>query len=403
VWRGRDFRLAWAAATVNNTGDWVLLIALPVYVFTVTGSGTSTALLFVLELLVAGLLGPIGGSLVDRWDLRRCLIATNLAQAVTLLPLLAVSSDRIWPIYGVVLAQSVLTRLNNPANVALVPRLVEPGQLTQANAALAASGSIARFVGAPLGGVLVAAGGVRPVALLDAASFAAVALAVVWIRVHPRPGPEPDHPIEFSGVRGGVREIRTRPVLRALLGVNALSQVAQGAFIVLFVVYVVDALDRDGGDVGIIRGTMAIGALIGALVITRLASRLDPFVLMVVGYAGMGAVSFLFWNAHYFTHALVAYVVLFSLSGLPGSALEVGLMTTLQTACPPAVLGRVFGVMEATASVGAALGSIVAGVLVDITPLPGLLDAQAAIYVMCAILLVRMPRAVREITADQRV
>jgi hypothetical protein len=47
------------------------------------------------------MLGPVGGSLVDRWDLRRTLIATNVAQAVTLLPLLAVTGDRCLAVYGV--------------------------------------------------------------------------------------------------------------------------------------------------------------------------------------------------------------------------------------------------------------------------------------------------------------
>ena len=121
MWRGRDFRLAWAGGLVNDTGDWVLMVALPVYVFTETGSGTSTAIVFVCELVVAALFGPFGGSLVDRWNLRRCLIATNLAQAAMLLPLLAVRPDRIWPAYVAVIGQAVLTQLNNPANVALHP------------------------------------------------------------------------------------------------------------------------------------------------------------------------------------------------------------------------------------------------------------------------------------------
>ena len=83
-WRRRDFRIAWAAGLINNTGDWVLLVALPVYVFVETGSGATTAFLFVAQLLAAAIIGPIGGTLVDRWDLKRSLIGTNLAQAVTI-------------------------------------------------------------------------------------------------------------------------------------------------------------------------------------------------------------------------------------------------------------------------------------------------------------------------------
>ena len=96
-WRRRDFRIAWAAGLINNTGDWVLLVALPVYVFVETKSGATTAFLFVAQLLAGAMMGPIGGALVDRWDLKHSLIGTNLAQAATVLPLLAVSADRIWP------------------------------------------------------------------------------------------------------------------------------------------------------------------------------------------------------------------------------------------------------------------------------------------------------------------
>ncbi len=186
MWRSRDFRLAWAGGLINDTGDWVLMVALPVYVFTETGSGASTAVLFACQLIVAAILGPFGGSLVDRFDLRRCLVATNVAQAAMLLPLLAVTPARVWPAYIVVTGQAALSQLNNPANVALLPRLVRPGQLTAANAALSASSSVARLVGAPLGGVVVAVGGLAAVVVIDLVSFLAVAIAVC---VHQRPTP----------------------------------------------------------------------------------------------------------------------------------------------------------------------------------------------------------------------
>ncbi len=199
VWRQRDFRLAWGAGFVNDTGDWVLMVALPVYVFSETRSGTTTALLFVCELVVATLLGPIGGSLVDRWNLRRCLIATNLAQAAMLLPLLAVQPNRIWPAYIAVIGQAVLAQLNNPANVALIPRVVERQQLTEANAALAASSSLARLVGAPLGGLLVAVSGLGAVVLIDLVSFLGVAFAINFLAADTDPI-APDDP-EVARIR----------------------------------------------------------------------------------------------------------------------------------------------------------------------------------------------------------
>ena len=101
IWQNRDFRLVLAGGLVNNIGDWLLTVALPIFVFTESGSGRNAAAVFLVELIVGVFLGPYGGSLADRWDLRRTIIATNLLQAVTLLPLLAVTRDRLWPAFVV--------------------------------------------------------------------------------------------------------------------------------------------------------------------------------------------------------------------------------------------------------------------------------------------------------------
>ena len=380
LWRGHDFRIAWSAGFVNDTGDWVLTVALPVFVFVETGSGASTAILFVCQLLAGALLGPIGGSLVDRWNLRRCLIATNVAQAVVVLPLLAVDGQRIWPAYLVMAAQSALTQLNNPANVALLPRVVAGDQLTSANSALAASASLARLIGAPLGGVLVASGGLGPVVLLDAVSFLAVAGALVFLRSDTDPARNGDehHP---PGVRAGLRAARAHPPLTRLISLHGAAQLAQGAFVVLFVVFVVDALGDDGSRLGVIRGTMAVGALIGSAAIGRLANRVNPTVLFAGGLLGMGAVSMAFWNAPSFSTALWVYVTLFACSGIAGAALTVGLFTTIQTRSPRETIGRIVGLMGSLEAIGITTGALVAGTLVDHVPLRLLLDIQALIYV----------------------
>ncbi|MEO6571351.1 MAG: MFS transporter [Ilumatobacteraceae bacterium] len=277
VWSIRDFRIAWVGGLVNDTGDWLLMVALPVYVYTETRSGSATAVLFVCQLIAGGLLGPYGGSLVDRWNLQRCLVATNLAQAVTILPLLAVTPERIWPAYPVVVAQAVLTQLNNPANVALLPRLVGPDQLTSANAALGASASIARFVGSPLGGILVVWRGLGPVVAIDAVSFLVVAVTIGRLTADTAPIASTDDAV--TGVRAGWRAMAEHPPLRTIMAIEGFAQLAQGGFVVLFVVFVVEALGDDGAGVGIIRGTMAIGGLAGAALIGRLAGRIDPTVL----------------------------------------------------------------------------------------------------------------------------
>ncbi len=376
----RDFRIAWTATFVNDSGDWVLNVALPVFVFVETGSGSATALLFVCQLLVGAALGPIGGTLVDRWNLRRTLIATNVIQAAAMLPLLAITEDRLWPAYIVMIAQTVLVQLNNPASVALIPRLVDTDRLTSANAALASSTSLARLIGAPLGGVLVAWGGLGPVVALDSLSFLAAASALAFVRADTSPvaGPE-GH--ERASIRGGLRIAREHRPLPALLTLHGCASIAQGGFVVLFVAFVVRTLDDDGAALGVIRGMMAVGALIGAAVIARVATRVDSLQLYSTGLIGMGFVSLLFWNAPHVTTALAAYIGLFALSGVPGAALSVGLYTSLQTFSPAHALGRVSGLLGTADAAGIAVGSIVVGTLIDHVSLAALLNVQGSIYI----------------------
>jgi predicted MFS family arabinose efflux permease len=387
-WRTRDFRLVWGGGFINDMGDWLLLVALPVYVFIQSGSGSATAILFVVELIAALALGPFGGSLVDRWDLRRTLIATNVAQALTLLPLLAVNGDRIWPAYLVVGAQAMLTQINNPASVALLPRVVAPDQLTVANAANSTSASLARLIGSPLGGVAVGLGGIKAVVAIDGLSFIAVAIATALVHADTAPitTDAATGDVVTIGVRAGIRAIRDHRSLRSMILIDALGQIAQGFFLVLFVVFVVQSLGGGGVDVGVIRGSMAVGAIISAAVIGKFADRVDPITLLSVGYLGMGVTSLVFWNAPTFTTALWVFMVVFGLSGVPGSAMGIGLFTAVQRFSPSGMLGRVVGMAGALDALTRALGSLLAGVLVSRVRLTVLLDVQSAIYIACGAL-----------------
>jgi MFS family permease len=107
VWRDRNFRLVLGGGFVNNVGDWLLAVALPAFVYSETRSGRSTAAIVIIELLIGICFGPYGGGLADRWDLRRTIIGTNLLQAVTLLPLLTVTPERIWPAFVVAAAHGL--------------------------------------------------------------------------------------------------------------------------------------------------------------------------------------------------------------------------------------------------------------------------------------------------------
>jgi len=399
VWRNSDFWRVLVGSTVNDTGDWMLALALPIYVFTETGSGRDTAAVFLIELVIGVALGPYGGALADRWDLRRTIVATNILQALALLPLLAASRDRIWIVFIVAAAQATLQQVNNPASFALLPRVVTDDQLVSANAAFATGGSISRLVGAPLGGIAVGLGGLDTILVIDAITFVAVAVAIAGVRTVTPAIAEDDPDDHTGGVREGWLAIRDRPTLVGWLVVQSLAQLAFAMFPVLFIKFVVDKLDGGGATIGIVRGSAAFGALAASLVIQRYGKQFDPRRLMMWGYATFAVVAALFINAPAVTEALAVYVVLFALSGLPNAASQIGSSATAQRFCPPELRGRLWGVAGATGAVAAAVGTIGVALLVDKIDIVPLFNAQAVFYLSCAIVtyaLIVRPKTVLE-------
>src|SRR4029450_704161 len=122
--RRRDFGLLWTGGLVSETGDWFLLVGLPIWVLQITGSSLVTATVFLVGLLPGLVVGPLAGVLVDRWDRRRTLVAVSLGQAAFLLPLLAVH-DRgdLWIVYAVMAHEGNPGQLNHRAGHGLVPCL----------------------------------------------------------------------------------------------------------------------------------------------------------------------------------------------------------------------------------------------------------------------------------------
>jgi MFS family permease len=383
------FRRLWTSGAVSETGDWLLLIALPVYVLQLTGSALTTSTVFLLELAGALLASPLAGVLADRWDRRRLLIWASLAQAALLLPLLAVDGPgRLWVVYLVTAAQAVLSTANDPVRQALLPAAVEPAELAGAAAQLGVAANLARLVGGALGGLLLQVYGLPGVVLADAATFVLAALLLTgWSTPRVGRAAEPAGAEQAADGRAGAgREwLAGLAVIRAdrqLLGgvaVGSLLSVAQGMFVVLFVVFVLRRLGGEAGEVGLLRGVQAIGGIAGGLVLSVVASRVAPRTLVAAGCFGFGAVCLALWNAPAVSTAPPLYLGLFMIIGVPIAAGLAGLMAVLLGATPDEFRGRVMSTLIVADASAQAVGTLLAGALVGVVGLLPLLEAHAGL------------------------
>lgn len=382
------YRRLWSAVAISETGDWLLFIALPLYVLQASGSALDTSGVFLAELAPAVAVGIVGGPVIDRWNPGVLLTALTSSQAILLLPLLWLGPDRLWIAYAVGAVQAAVTSITAPALQAAVPVVVEPHQLPRANAMVETASNAARLIGSPLGGVLLPVLGLDGLVLGDIASFLASAALLTGCRpASPRPASPRSAPPRRSltAIGEGVRAVRANATLISALVISFLSAVAQGLFLVLFVVFVLHSMHAGDQVVGLLRGVQAIGGVLGGIVVGIWAKRLSARTLTVGGLAAFGLFSLLTWNSPAITTETWWYLGLFIAVGLPATALVTGLLTGTQRASPHRVLGRVLSLIQVAEALGQGTGILIAGLLSSIVSLSVLLNAQASCYLACAV------------------
>jgi MFS family permease len=383
--RHREFRLLWTAGLISETGDWLLLVSLPILVYQLTGSTLGTAFAFLLELIPGILLSPVAAHVADRSDRRRALVVLSLVQAVTLVPLLALrDSGDLWIGYAVITVQASLFTVFEPTKNALLPTLVPTDRLVAANSLVGLNQNLGRLVGAPLGGLLLTMGGLTGIVVVDVVSFVAAALLIVRL-ARPAPGAAVGSLADASTEETADLSAVSGRTVRGGLVVAGLTGAGQGLFVVLFVVFVARVLHGDEAETGLLRGVQAIGAIAGGVVLGTVRKALSPGVLTAYACASFGVLALATWNGPLVTTSLPAYAILFILVGVPGVAMFTGLMSGLQQATAEGRRGRVFAAFGAVFNAGQAAGMIAAGLLADRLGVVSMLNAQGALYLLAGV------------------
>jgi Na+/melibiose symporter-like transporter len=396
----RDLRLVLAAGLVSLVGDWVLSVGLAYSVYQLTGSTLASATTLLATLLPQIGLGSLAGVLVDRWDRRRTVIWTNVLLAAGLLPLLLVHDrDQVWLVYLVVAVQGGLAQFFISAEAALLPQVVPAADLVTANALNGQTRDVARLIGAGLGGVVAALGGIALLTVVDAASFALAAalLALVRLRgrVAGRAAARSDDRFWQGWVEGARMAVRDR-TLRTILLFVVVTSVGEAVMGTLMAPFVRDVLHGSAQAYGTIIALQAAGGILGGLGAAALGHRFSPRAL-----AGYGALAFGALDLALFLYPLLRPVLwpagaLMVIIGLPGAAAVAGLMTLFQTATDDAYRGRVFGAASTLQGVAMLLGALGAGTLGDRVGIVPVIAAQGAGYCIGALLLlVGLPRRVQ--------
>jgi len=353
VFRQRNFALLWLGFVVSMMGDWILLVALPFYIYQRTGSALATGAIFIVETLPALFFGSLAGVFVDRWNRRWTIIIAETMSAIVLLLLLFIqSSNGLWLVYVVAFLESLLEQFINSAYGAFVPNLLEEEQLTAGNSTYAFGQEMTRLIGPALGGVILSVFGLTNVIIVDSFSFLCCGVLVFFIAIPSKqksvitPSAS-EIPMQTNVLKEwieGLKLVQKEPIIRAVFIVMAVAMIGEGFGRVVFIPLVRDVLHGNSVTFGWTLSVQGLGGIIGSLLNSRLhkfvsSARIIAYSGMILGVLNLIAVTF---------PTVPVLLAIYLLGGGPVVIFFVGIYTLLQQNVPDTHQGRIFGAYSTT-------------------------------------------------------
>jgi MFS family permease len=357
------FRLLWSAGTVSYLGDSLGLVALMLHVAETTGQALAVALLLLAGDFAPALLGPLAGTVADRMDRRRVMVACELLQGalVTATALWLPSLPGLLVLVGL---RAVAGQVFQPASRAAVAALVPERDLERANAAVGVATNGGETLGPLVAAVLLPVLSVRGVLLVDAATFGISAVLLGFLPAMPGTVAGLGRQASFlADATGGLGYVWSEPTVRAVILGYVAIVACNGIDDVALVFLATDTLGGGGGAVGLLLAAVGVGLLAGYGLLARARGRLAMTVLLLAGFAVSSAGNLLTGLAW----AVAAAFCFQAVRGLGIAALDVAATTLVQRIVPSRLLGRVFGSLYGGIGVAAALAYLLGGLLLDRT------------------------------------
>jgi MFS family permease len=381
VLKQRDLGLLFGGQVISQIGDFVLFVALPFWIYQLTGSATATGLMFAALTLPQLFLSPIAGVFVDRWDRRTTMIVADLLRAGIMLAYFTVrTADQAWIIYLLAFAESSVSRFFLPAVSAVVPMIAPRERLAQINAALGMSNAIARLGGPALGGILVAVWGPHSAAALDSVSYLISAAAITLMRIPATacaPTAENGRSDALYSVGRqlveGLQVVLGRPVLRMVFSSVTVFMLSEGIIDVLLVVMVTKVWRGGASELGWLISAQGVGALVGSAVIGSVSARISSRMLIVAGGMGIGGLLLAMVNQP----SVYVAMALLTAGGVMVVAVDVGWTTLMQLGSDDSNRGRVAVLLQTVIATAMMLSIGITSAVADQVGVVGMLDAAA--------------------------
>jgi MFS family permease len=370
LWRDGNFLTLWSGQAFSQFGSQIQELAIPVLAVLILNAsewevGVLNAAGFAAFLVV----GLPAGAWIDRMRKRHVMIWADAVRAVALaaIPMLWwLGALEMWHLYAVALIVGIATVFFDVSYQSIIPSLVRPSQIAEANGKLQSTYELANIAGPGIGGWLV---GIiaAPLAILTTVGTYVISLAaLLFTRDHePLRAPEDRAPI-LHEIWEGLRFVFTERLLRRIVGTTGMSNFFNTISMTMLPIFILRELGLSPASMGVIFSLGAVGGLVGAIATPHIVRWIGEARSIPVSSIAMSAVAILIPLAA--VMPAIAFPLLVA-QGFVGSftvlLYNITQVTFRQRITPPRLLGRmnasvrftVWGVMPIAALLSGILGS----------------------------------------------
>jgi CRP-like cAMP-binding protein len=388
VFRKRDFTQLWFAQLISTIGSSLADLAAAILVFRLTNSALAVGLILMASAVPSLVFGLVAGVFVDRFDRKKIMIWSDLLRAglVASIPLGVAQLGIAW-LYLIVLVNAGVAQFFDPAHESVIPEVADEEELAAADAFLSISSFGSTAVGFAAAGLLATTASLEFAFYVDALSFVASALFIVFVQIRTLDVQE-DTTVRavVDNLAVGIRALRDTPLLRSSFLVGVPVFFSFGLWNVLLLPFAIRALDATEFEYGLQEGITSVGFVVGSLIMARVADRLREGAWIVIGFLGMGVIGVLYGVAPILFGGLghggliAVAILLVALSGLLNAPSSIARRLLMQRNTPRELRGRVFSAFFVARDVCFLLGMVTAG-LADLIDVKVLVVASAVMLV----------------------
>lgn len=279
--------------TLSLIGTWIQRMAMMWLVYKLSNSAFLLGVVGFCEQIPIFLIAPFAGVYADRWDKHKALIRIEgfaLMQAFLLGILTLFDLVQIWHIIALSLCLGIINAFEVPMRQSFVVEMVEGDKVALPNAIALNSTvfNLSRLIGPSVAGILIAAVGEGWCFMANALSYAIVLVSLLMMRI---PESVLDRATEVDIVhklKEGIRYVKQNHLMRSLLMLLAIVSFSNASLKTLAPVFAKDVLKGDAHTLGFLMSAAGVGAICGALFLTKrkstgLLKRIVSFTGILLG------------------------------------------------------------------------------------------------------------------------